>query len=194
MNFFHKSRLENRVLAFVENFFKRFCVDLFKAEIIMSIVLGTGFFSLSNQAHVVVNRLVSGSYLFNAILLDRLVACGSISRGFRSGFILFASTFGNMLALLDLAHTSIPVWLPAVITNHLTWVSNPLSVLIAFNSLVFTILALGYTYHLVSTRPAGLTSAIDHAYAYVASRIRYSCSTIMETIMNKTITPWPNRR
>lgn len=153
MNFCHRSFFRGHVLQTVENLARRFIIDIFRAEIITLIVLGGGFVSLDNQSHIFINRLVSGSYYFNAVFLDKLVASGTLCRNFRSRFIIFASTLGSLLCTLDLARTKAPEWLPSGVGNALSWMPKPLDFLMGFNILVLIVMASAYFFCVVRKKP-----------------------------------------
>ena len=145
MNFFHKTIFKNRFFAFMQNLFKRYIVDVFRAEVLTLLIMGISTFSLSEQYHILQNRFVSASYYFNAVIIDKLVDLGAISRNFRSKFVVIASTIGGMLCLLDFAKTDFPKWIPQEMIQSIpTWIPGPLKLLAYFNISVFILAALTY--------------------------------------------------
>ncbi len=150
MNFFHKTNLKNRVLVFLQNLGKRYLVDVFRAEIITIFLMGLSTFTGPEQFHILQNRFVSASYYFNAIIIDKLVDLGAISRNFRSNFVIFASTAGGLLCLLDFAKTDFPAWVPAeLIASIPVWMPGPLKLLAIFNLSVFGIAVSMYAYKII---------------------------------------------
>jgi hypothetical protein len=138
MNYFHRSYFVNSGLRFLQNLVKRFAVDIIRAEIIMLLLMGMEILGSSTQFHIFRNRLVSATYYFNAFLIDKLVEMGAISRNFRSTFVIFASTIGGMLCLLDFAKTSFPKWVPeSIVASIPASMPGPLALLMYFNAIVF---------------------------------------------------------
>jgi hypothetical protein len=141
MNYFHRSYFKNKILQFIQNLGKRFAVDIIRAEIIMFLLLKTELLTTANQFHIFKNRLVSASYYFNAVIIDKLVDMGTISRNFRSNFVIVASTIGGMLCLLDFAKTSFPGWVPQELIAAIpASLPGPLQLLMYFNVTVFVIM------------------------------------------------------
>jgi hypothetical protein len=141
MNYFHRTLFKNKIFMFLQNLSKRFLLDIVRAEIIMLLLLGSELLSGANQFHIFRNRLVSASYYFNAVIIDKLVEMGTISRNFRSNFVIVASTIGGMLCLLDFAKTSFPNWLPETLVSSIpSYVPGPLSLLMYFNATIFVIM------------------------------------------------------
>lgn len=138
MNFFHKSAFESKVARFCQNLVKRYLVDVFRAEVIFLILMGLDSFAFSEQFHIFRNRFVSASYYFNAVIIDSLVAQGVITRKLRARFVIFASTIGGMLCLLDFAKTKFPSWVSPEMVGHIPqWAPGPLGMLMYFNILIF---------------------------------------------------------
>ncbi len=145
MNFFHRSVFKNRFFSFIQNLGKRYFIDIFRAQIITLFIMGLNTFSYSEQFHIFQNRFVSASYYFNAVLIDKLVEVKVISRNFRSRFIIFASTIGGMLCLLDFARTDFPSWVsPNLIQSIPNWIPGPLKLLAYFNISVFIMACMIY--------------------------------------------------
>ena len=145
MNYFHKTIFENKVLKFTQNLFKRYIVDVFRAEVLTLILMGIQTLTWAEQFHILQNRFVSASYYFNAVVIDKLVDMGAISRNFRSRFVIFASTAGGLLCLLDFAKTDFPAWMsPELIAGIPSWVPGPLVLLGYFNLTVFLISIMTY--------------------------------------------------
>jgi hypothetical protein len=150
MNWFHRTLFENKILQFVQNMLKRLVLDIFRAEIIMLLLQGMALFDGDLQFHIIKNRLVSATYYFNAVIIDRLVEMGTIGRNFRSNFVIVASTIGGMLLMLDFAQTSFPAWVPAEMIESIpTWMPGPLKLLMYFNIVIFV--CLGSAYILTTT-------------------------------------------
>jgi hypothetical protein len=165
MNYFHKSIFKNRTLIFIQNFIKRFFIDVFRAEVITVFLVGMEIFNLAHQGHVFLNRIVSCTYYFNAVLIDMLVAKEVITRNFRSKFVIFASSFGGLLSLIHLAHTKLPNWIPQdVISSIPSWFPGPLALLGIFNASVFIIAGVSYLIHKNDKTQARLVSIIARIF------------------------------
>jgi len=148
MNYFHKSAFENKALRFCQNLLKRYFVDVFRAEVIFFILMGLDFLAFSEQFHIFRNRFVSASYYFNAVIIDSLVAQGVISRKLRARFVIFASTIGGMLCLLDFAKTKFPSWVSPEMVSHIPqWMPGPLGMLMYFNFLIFFVFGSVYVFN-----------------------------------------------
>lgn len=153
MNYFHQSVFKNRCLQFIQNLGKRYLIDVFRAEVLTLILLGMNTFTFSEQFHVLQNRFVSASYYFNALIIDKLVDMGAISREFRSKFVIFASTAGGLLCLLDFAKTDFPSWISAeTVASIPSWVPGPLKMLAYFNLSVFLVAAILYVWTVYSQK------------------------------------------
>ncbi len=175
MNYFHRSYFKQRFLQFTQNLTKRFLVDIIRAEIIMLFLFGSELLTGANQFHIFKNRLVSASYYFNAVIIDKLVDMGVISRNFRSHFVIIASTIGGMLCLLDFAKTSFPDWISQdVIAAIPSAIPGPLELLMYFNLTVFIIMGSLYLlaiYGDKSATRAGKASAAVGRMLSLLSRI-----------------------
>jgi len=140
MNFFHYSLFKNKFFIFIQNLLKRYFIDIIRAEVIFFILLGHEFLTFSEQFHIFRNRFVNASYYFNAVIIDRLVEEHVISRNTRSKVVIFASTFGGLLCLLDFAKTSFPSWISKeMIASIPGWIPSPLMMLVIFNLSIFII-------------------------------------------------------
>ncbi len=147
MNYFHKTFFKNRFLAFAQNLFKRYFVDIFRAEVLAYILLGIQAMTMAEQYHIIQNRLVSGTYYFNAVLIDKLVEMGAMSRNARSKFVMIASSIGGLLCLLDFARTDFPSWIPAKMSGFFyEFFPGPLEMLAIFNFSVFVIAGAKFLY------------------------------------------------
>lgn len=149
MNYFHRTIFDNKLLKFSQNLLKRYFIDVFRAQVLTIILMGMSAFSMSEQFHILQNRFVSASYYFNAVIIDKLVDLGAISRNFRSKFVIFASTAGGLLCLLDFAKTDFPSWVsPQLIESIPAWIPGPLLLLAYFNVSVFVLSLLMYVWHI----------------------------------------------
>lgn len=163
MNYFHKTIFKNKLLAYIQNLLKRLLIDMIRAEMMLFISIGMELFTWGNQWHIIINRLVSATYHFEAIILDKLVAQGHVSREARSKFIIVASTLGGLLCILHLARTELPAWLSSDISTSMpAWLPGPLEILMGFNIMLFLGLLSMFIYH-NKIKPIGsdVSSTID---------------------------------